>query len=195
MDFMKDININGHLVGANHPSLIIAEIGINHQGDVKIAKKMIRAAKDCGVDAVKFQKRSITKILTKAGLERPYDNRNSFGKTYGEHRYALELSYDDYYELKKLSDDIGVLFSASGWDEESVDFLDELGISFYKVASGDLTNLPLIQHTAKKGKPIIISSGMSGMATLKKYMKPQENSIMMWLLCSVHPVILRLSAN
>ena len=107
----------------NSPAFIIAEIGINHQGNIDIAKKLILQAKGSGADAVKFQKRSISRILTKEGLEMPYENRNSFGKTYGEHKKKLELTEDEYRELKLFTDNQGLYFSASGWDEESIDFL------------------------------------------------------------------------
>ena len=98
----------------------------------------------------------------------PYKNRNSFGKTYGEHKYALELSKDDYRELKKFTDNLGLLFSASGWDEESIDFLMEIDVPFFKMASADLSNFPLLEHTAKTGKPIILSTGMADMELVKK---------------------------
>ena len=95
----KDMNIlqlGNQQIGNGFPAFIIAEIGINHQGDVKIAREMIQKAKECGANAVKLQKRNISRILTKDGLEIEYDNRNSFGKTYGEHKKALELSNSEY---------------------------------------------------------------------------------------------------
>ncbi|MBC8313783.1 MAG: N-acetylneuraminate synthase family protein [Candidatus Cloacimonetes bacterium] len=164
---MKTIILGDKKVGFEYPAFIIAEAGINHQGDVEIAKKLIKKAKECGADAVKFQKRKISRILTKKGLEMPYEKYHSFGKTYGEHKKVLELSRNNYLELKKLADKIGIIFCASGWDEESVDFLDELGIPFFKVASADLTNFPLLIHIAKKNKPMIISTGMSDFETVK----------------------------
>jgi sialic acid synthase len=160
---LTTIKLGSRTVGAGHPTYIIAEIGINHQGDVEIAKKLIDEAADAGANAVKFQKRSIQRILTKEGLEMPYENRNSFGKTYGEHKRALELSEADYKELFAYAGQHGVDFIASGWDEESIDFLDALGVPFYKMASADLTNIPLLVHTAQKGKPMILSTGMADM--------------------------------
>ena len=121
---MSDIKLGKRLVGSSHPTFVIAEIGINHQGDVEIAKELIGKAKECGADAVKFQKRSIPRILTREGLDMPYENRNSFGKTYGEHKYALELSDNDYKELLIFTKNLDIEFSASGWDEESIDFLN-----------------------------------------------------------------------
>ncbi len=150
-------------VGGNHPTFIIAEGGINHQGNVKIAKQLIEQAKLCGADCVKFQKRTISRILTKQGLDQPYTGNNSFGATYGEHKKVLELSFDDFREMKQYADQLGILFTASGWDEESVDFLDSIDVPFFKVASADLTNFPLLEHTAKKGKPMILSTGMANM--------------------------------
>ncbi len=165
---MATIKLKNTLIGDNNPTFIIAEIGINHQGDVNIAKELIKKAKDAGANAVKFQKRSISRILTKEGLNMPYENPNSFGKTYGEHKIALELTEDDYIELFKFSNNLDVMFSASGWDEESIDFLDKLGVSFFKMASADLTNFPLLEHTAKKNKPMILSTGMADMEIVKK---------------------------
>ena len=160
---MTELQLGNKNVGDGHPAFIIAEIGINHQGDVSIAKNLIQKAKECGADAVKLQKRSISRILTKSGLEMVYDNRNSFGKTYGEHKIALELSEADYHELNTYCKKMDIIFCASGWDEESIDFLDEMGIPFFKMASADLTNFPLLVHTAKKNKPMILSTGMADM--------------------------------
>ena len=168
---MNKIQIGNKIVSLDHPTLIIAEIGINHQGDVNIAKHLIQEAIKCGADAVKFQKRNISRILTKKGLEMPYANRNSFGKTYGEHKRVLELSEENYYELFEYSISLGVFFCASGWDEESVDFLDKLGVPFFKMASADLTNFPLLEYTAKIGKPILLSTGMSDITMVKNAVK------------------------
>ena len=138
------------------------------QGDVEIAKQLIRSAKACGADAVKFQKRTITAILTKAALAKPYtDPRKSFGPTYGEHRAALELDEPQWRAMKACADEAGILFTGSGWDEASVDFLDRIGVPFFKMASADLTNLPLMRHTAAKGKPMVVSTGMADLATVR----------------------------
>jgi N-acetylneuraminate synthase/sialic acid synthase len=138
---------------------VIAEIGHNHQGSVEKAKEMFRAAKDCGVDAVKLQKRSNKAMYTRAMYDSPYDNENSFGPTYGAHREALEFGWDAYVELKRYASEIGVTFFATAFDVESADFLAKLDLPAYKIASGDLTNLPLIQHVASMGKPVVISTG------------------------------------
>ena len=93
----------------------------------------------------------------------PYDNHNSFGKTYGEHKKALELSDFDYQKLNAFCRELDIIFCASGWDEESIDFLDGLGMPFFKMASADLTNFPLLEHSSKKGKPILLSTGMANL--------------------------------
>lgn len=164
---MNTLDIGSKHIGDGFPVFVIAEAGINHQGDVEIAKKLIEEAARCGADAVKFQKRSISRILTREGLDMPYENPNSFGKTYGEHKEALELNESDYKELKEHCQRNDIIFCASGWDEESIDFLDDLGIAFFKMASADLTNIPLLIHTAKKGKPIILSTGMAALEDVK----------------------------
>jgi sialic acid synthase len=138
---------------------VIAEIGHNHQGSVDKAKEMFRSAKDCGVDAVKLQKRSNKTMYTRAMYDSPYDNENSFGMTYGAHREALEFGWDEYVELKRYAAEIGVTFFATAFDVESADFLAKLDVPAYKIASGDLTNIPLILHVARFGKPVVISTG------------------------------------
>ena len=187
---MNTLQLGNKNVGDGHPAFIVAEIGINHQGDVNIARDLIQKAKECGADAVKFQKRSLTRILTKAGLDMAYDNRNSFGKTYGEHKKALELSEADYRELNIFCQKLDIIFCASGWDEESIDFLDEIGIPFFKMASADLTNFPLLIHTAKKNKPMILSTGMADMKMVQaaySQVNPINNQIAILQCTSTYP--------
>jgi sialic acid synthase len=149
------------------PTFVIAEIGINHNGNIELAKQLIDVAVLAGCDCVKFQKRTVNKILTAEGLNRVYSSANSYGPTYGEHKEFLELSFDQFRELQEYSNSKDILFTASGWDTDAIDFLDELNVPFFKMASADLTNFPLLEHTAKKGKPIIISTGMSDMVTVQ----------------------------
>ena len=187
---MRKLQLGDLQVGEDQPAFIIAEIGINHQGDVHIARELIRAAKECGANAVKIQKRNISRILTKKGLEMPYNNRNSFGKTYGEHKKALELSNSDYQTLNTYCRDIDIIFSASGWDEESIDFLDELGIPFFKMSSADMTNFPLLTHTAQKGKPMIMSTGMANLEMVQSaysLVQPINNQIAILQCTSTYP--------
>lgn len=168
MNFNWDKKVKDIGIDSESKTFFIAEAGINHNGNIELAKKLIDVAKDSGADAVKFQKRTINRILTKEGLNKEYNNKNSYGKTYGEHKKFLELSFEQFSELKDYSDKKGILMTASGWDEESVDFLDSIGVPFFKMASADLTNFPLLEHTAKKDKPMIISTGMSDFDTVNK---------------------------
>jgi N-acetylneuraminate synthase/sialic acid synthase len=147
---------------------VIAEIGHNHQGDVEKAKQLIHAAKECGADAVKLQKRSNRTLYTRAYYEQPYDNEFSFGTTYGAHREALELSADNYCELQAYAREQGIAFFATAWDFESVDLLAELDVPAFKIASGDLLNTPLQRHVAALGKPIFLSTGGGTMEDVER---------------------------
>ncbi len=138
---------------------VIAEIGHNHQGKLELAKEMFKAAKECGADAVKLQKRDNRGLFTAAGYNKPYDNPNSFGATYGEHREALEFGEAEYKELQAYATEIGVTMFATAFDFSSADFLEKFDMPAYKMASGDLKNIPLLTHVAKFQKPMIISTG------------------------------------
>jgi sialic acid synthase len=162
------IQLSDSYIGSNKPCYIIAEGGINHQGSVTIAKQLIDVAKTHGANCIKFQKRTIHRILTKEGLEAPYTSVHSFGATYGEHKEKLELSEEDWRDLKQYADQVGIPLIASGWDEEAVDFLQSIDVPFFKMASADLTNFPLLEHTAKLGKPMILSTGMASLDTVKQ---------------------------
>ena len=162
------VKIGDKWIGRNDPTFIIAEAGINHQGNVKIAESLVDIAAFAGADYVKFQKRNIKRLLTQEGFDKPYENPNSFGKTYGEHRMALELTEDEFRFLKKYSESKGLIFLASPWDEDSADFLDSIDIVAFKMASADINNLPFLEHVAKKGKPMIVSTGMSDISDVEK---------------------------
>lgn len=155
------VKIGTQYVGKGEPVFIIAEVGINHNGSIETAKKLIDAAKDAGANAVKFQKRTIEEILTKEGLEKPYTSPHAFAPTYGEHRKKLEFSEPEYHELKKYADGKGILFFASVWDKKSADFMGSFRVDAYKIPSADVTNTPLLEYVAKKNQPVLLSTGMS----------------------------------
>ena len=138
---------------------VIAEIGHNHKGSVKIAKNLFLSAKNCGASAVKLQKRSNNNLYTKNFLNSIYDNKNSYGKTYGEHREFLEFSESQYLELIEYSKEIGITFFATPFDFESIAFLEKLNFPAYKIASADLINTPLQTKIAETKKPIFLSTG------------------------------------
>ena len=162
------VTIDGVEIGDDRPCYVIAEIGHNHQGDVEQAKRLIDAAKECGVDAVKLQKRSNRLLYTRDFYEQPYDNELSFGHTYGEHREALELGADDYRELLRHAREVGMTLFATPFDFESADLLAELGAPAFKFASGDLTNTPLQRHVAAFGRPMFLSTGGGTLADVER---------------------------
>ncbi len=164
---MKTFSFGKSNVSSNGPCYVIAEIGHNHQGNLENALKMIKVAMSCGVQAVKFQKRDNKSLYIKAMYNKLYDNENSYGTTYGEHREFLEFGWDDYTELKKCAEENGLEFMATPFDRTSVDFLEELGITSYKTASGDVTNTPLLEYIAKLGKPMFISTGAASLEDIK----------------------------
>ena len=159
---MDVIKIGDRLVGEDQPTYIIAEIGVNHNGILPLAIELIDAAVSVGADAVKFQKRNLEKLYAKKYL----DDANSGEKTL---RYLLpilqqvELPDEAFFEIVDYCREKGITFMCSAFDEESADFIDQLDVPAYKVASADMTNLPLLDHLVKKRKPLIISTGMSRM--------------------------------
>lgn len=153
------IRIGQHVIGDDSPCYVIAEIGHNHQGRVEKARDLFREAKLAGAHAVKLQKRDNRGLYTRAAYEKPYDNENSFGATYGEHREFLEFGLAEYKELQAYARELGVDFFATAFDVASADFLHGLDVPAYKIASGDLKSIPLLKYVAALGKPMIISTG------------------------------------
>lgn len=140
---------------------VIAEIGQNHQGDPQIARELIRTAKICGADAVKSQKRDIQTLLTPEAYARPYSSPHSFGKTYGEHREALELSPETYADLFAYAAEVGIDFFSSPWDLPSARLLMDLGCPLFKIPSASLTNRAMLAEIASFSRPVVLSTGMS----------------------------------
>jgi sialic acid synthase len=164
----RQLTIDGVTIDDSARCYVIAEVGHNHQGDVEQAKHLIAAAKECGADAVKLQKRANRTLYTQEFYNQPYENEFSFGRTYGEHREALELSADEYAELLAYARDVGITFFATAFDFESADFLAGLDVPAFKVASGDLRNTPLLRRVAEFGKPLIISTGGADMSDIER---------------------------
>ena len=156
---MRELTIDGRRIADDTHAFVIAEIGHNHQGSVEKAQELFVLAKQCGVDAVKLQKRDNRRLFTRAAFDAPYENENSFGPTYGLHREALELDRGAYAELQACARELGLLFFATAFDETSADLLAELGMPAFKIASGDLRNTPLLRHVAAFGKPVLVSTG------------------------------------
>jgi N-acetylneuraminate synthase/sialic acid synthase len=164
----RQLIIGDRVISDDSDAYVIAEIGHNHQGSVKTAKELFQAAAECGVDAGKLQKRDNRSLYTREMYDKPYDNENSFGATYGEHREALEFGKSEYEELQAESARLGLAFFSTAFDIRSADFLAELNTPAYKIASGDLKNIPLLRHVAKIGKPMIVSTGGGTMEDVQR---------------------------
>jgi sialic acid synthase len=162
------IKIGNRELGDHTSCYVIAEIGHNHQGDLEKARELFREAKAAGAHAVKLQKRDNKTLYTKAAYDKPYENENSFGATYGQHREFLEFGENEYRELQAYAQELGVEFFSTAFDIKSADFLERLGVAAYKIASGDLKTLPLIKHVASFGKPIIVSTGGASLDDVRR---------------------------
>ena len=156
---MRSLDIAGRRIDDHSSCYVIAEVGHNHGGSVDTAVKMIRVAAAAGADAVKLQKRQNHTLYSESILNAAYENENSFGKTYGEHREALELGAADYSACMSAAKDANVTCFATAFDEPSVDFLVSIGVPALKIASGGLTDKRLLRHAALSGLPIILSTG------------------------------------
>jgi len=158
---MRRIEIAGLDISDDSLPFIIAEVGHNHQGRLEQALELIRAASIAGASAVKFQKRDNKSMFTPAMYNEPYNSENSFGNSYGLHRDALEFGLDEYKACIAEAQKMNITFFATAFDFQSADFLESLNMPLYKIASGDLTNLPLLEYVAEFKKPMIISTGGS----------------------------------
>ncbi|MEO8396050.1 MAG: N-acetylneuraminate synthase family protein [Chloroflexota bacterium] len=156
----KQVSINGRMIGDGHPCYIIGEIGINHNGDIEIAKKLIDVAAESGCDAVKFQKRTPEVVVPPEEREKMRDTPWGY-ITYMEYRYKVEFGEAEYAEIDRHCKEKGIAWFASPWDEASVDFLEQFNVGTHKVASACLTDLGLLKHLRATGKPLIVSTGMS----------------------------------
>ncbi|MDZ4780118.1 MAG: N-acetylneuraminate synthase family protein [Planctomycetia bacterium] len=142
-------------------ALVVAEIGQNHNGSRRLAEQLVDAAVWAGADAVKLVKRDLDSELSRDARERPYQSRHAYGRTYGEHRAALELTIDDHAALAERARRHGLLCIGTGCDLASVDAYCRIGVDGLKIASRDVDNLPLVDHIAARGLPVFMSTGMS----------------------------------
>lgn len=184
------VQIGSRRVGPGHPCFIVAELGINHNGDVEIAKKLIDSAAECGADAVKFQKRTVPVVYASSMGDKREVPREFLEKTIkrgvlpresvdrlmatdfkdtrnGDQKWGLELTEAEYRQIDRHCIERGIMWSASPWDEDSVEFLDRLDVPFYKVASASLTDDSLLRHMRTTGKPVVLSTGGSSMEQIR----------------------------
>ncbi|MGD8455352.1 MAG: N-acetylneuraminate synthase family protein [Anaerolineales bacterium] len=166
----REVKIGDQYVGDGHPTFIVGEVGINHNGDLEIAKQLIDVAKWAGADAVKFQKRTPELCV-------PEDQKGKMRETpwgyisYLEYRYKVEFGKEEYQEIDRYCKEKGMLWFASPWDEDSVDFLEDFEPICYKIASASLTDEVLLQRLKESGRPLILSTGMSTTEEIQKAVK------------------------
>lgn len=172
---MKIVKIGDRLVGEGEPCFIIAEAGVNHNGDINLARKLVDAAKEAGADAVKFQTFKAENVVTKYAETADYQKRTTgFGSQY-EMIKKLELSEHEFRELAEYARERDTIFLSSPFCNESVDLLDEIGVPAFKIASGEITNIPLLKHISSKEKPVILSTGMATLGEIEEALKAIKN--------------------
>lgn len=183
---MKTVKIANKEIQNYSEPLIIAEIGANHNGDMNLAKKMIDSAKECGADAVKFQSWDAKSLIAKEEYERNQTYNDSKKKHFGSLREMVEKYYlrdDQHFELKEYCDQKDIVFCSSPFSEKEVDLLESCDVPFYKVASMDINNYQLLDYIAIKGKPVILSTGMSTLGEI-------ENAVNRLVKGNCHDIIL-----
>jgi sialic acid synthase len=164
----RELKIDNIRIADDTDAFVIAEVGNNHQGDLEKCKELFRKAKECGCTAVKLQKRHNATLYTKAMYDSAYNSENAFGATYGAHREALEFGRSEYVELKEFCRELDILFFATAFDFKSADFLAELDMPVFKIASGDLRSIPLLKYVAALGKPMIVSTGGGSLEDIQR---------------------------
>ncbi len=156
---LPEVRLGSKVVGPGRPCYVIAEIGINHNGDIDLAKKLINVASGAGCDAVKFQKRTIDVVYSAEELAKPRES--PFGNTNGELKRGLEFEFEEFQEIDRYCREVKIDWFASCWDEASVDVIAQFNVPCFKIASASLTDDNLLRQTRSMGKPIILSTGMS----------------------------------
>lgn len=174
MTAKREIKVGKRTIGDGHPVFVIAEIGINHNGSLEIAKKLIDGAKSTGADAVKFQKRTPEICVPK---DQWYLERDTpWGRmTYIDYRHKVEFTKEDYSIIDKFCKEKSIIWFASCWDEEAVDFIEQFDVPLYKTASASLTDTQLLKKHKSLNKPIMVSTGMSTMEEIEKAVAIFEN--------------------
>lgn len=169
MEIKIDSIHGSRFIGEAHAPYIIAEAGINHNGDITIAKRLIYEASKAGADAIKFQKRTVEEMFTHEHLNKPYNKDYAFGKTYGEHKKALEFTDEQYMELYEYAKSLKIDFLCSGFDFTSFRFIERvLNVPIHKIASPFVTHYPLLKEIASYGKPMVLSTGMHDMDEIER---------------------------
>ena len=185
----NSIEIDNVLIGKNNPCYIIAEIGINHNGKLDLAKQLIDVAVSAEANAVKFQKRSLNQLYKNDLLNDPNLESQGFEILIGVLK-EVEFSEDEYQQIIEYCKEKNITFLCTPWDTDSVDFLEKFNVPAYKIASADITNFPLLKYVCSKNKPMIISSGMSEMNEIEKtveFLKNQQANFILLHCNSTYP--------
>ena len=184
----KSVKIANKIIGDNSPCFITAEIGINHNGSVSQAKNLIDLAVETGCDAVKFQKRTVDVVYSKEELEK--ERESVFGSTNGDLKRGLEFGFEQYKEIDEYCKRKGIIWYASCWNEDSVDFIEQFNPPCYKIASASLTDDNLLKYTRKTGKPIFLATGMSTMEQIKHAVDVLgEEDLILYHCTSTYPTV------
>lgn len=169
MELFNMFQIGDKKIGHGEPAYIIAEIGVNHNGDMRLAKKSIKKAAEIGADAVKFQTFNSKKLVSKYAVKAKYQTQNtSSEESQLDMLKKLELSYEDHIELKDYCEQLGIEFLSTPFDPDSAKFLNEIGVHAFKIGSGDLTNLPLLQEISTYNRPVLLSTGMGNLTEVEE---------------------------
>jgi len=184
-------DIEQNMVSKEFPVFIIAEAGVNHNGSMVLAKRLIDAAKEACADAVKFQTFKAEEVVTENAEKAEYQKKTTSENSQYEMIKKLELSEDDFKELALYADKKNIIFLSSPFDLRSVDLLEEIGVPLFKIASGEITNFPLIKKIASKGKPIILSTGMATIGEIEEAiieLEKKTNDIILMHCVTNYPV-------
>lgn len=173
----RSINLGDHKIGTGNPCFVIAEAGVNHNGDIDLAKRLVNVALHSGADAVKFQTFKADSLATKDAPKAIYQEETT-GTTESQFEMLkrLELTLDMHQELYQYCRDLGIMFLSSPFDEDSADLLEELGVQAYKIPSGEITNLPFLEHVAVKNKPMLVSTGMADISEVSQAVDLIQNA-------------------
>jgi N-acetylneuraminate synthase len=179
---VRTVRIGNRLVGPGHPTFVVAEIGINHNGDVALAQRLVHAAASAGCDAVKFQKRTVEAVYTAEELSRPRES--PFGTTNGDLKRGLEFGYEEYAQIDACCRETGILWFASCWDAGSVDFMRRFDPPCWKIASACLTDERLLACHRNTGRPILLSTGMSSLEQIDASVRSLQGESLVLLHCT-----------
>ena len=158
---MKEVDFGGRSIGEGHPAFVIAEAGVNHNGDMELGRRLIREAKEAGADAIKFQSYKAEKISTRTAPRYWHEPEDPDGSQYDTFAKLDSFGEEEHRELFAYAREVGLPCFSAPFDDEAVDMLDELGVPGFKIASADLTDHPLLRKVASKGKPVLLSTGLA----------------------------------